>query len=794
MAGLAADPRVREREEYEEKVKFFNDFLHSDYDKYKKVIADSMANFKYRIPLELQDLEKAEPGLSRKVLESPAKFLPAWEDALLNFLRDIDEKKARRQTEPLRLDIRGAFGRNHVTPRGVTSNTLHKLLCIEGMVIKAGAKMPRILTSMHVRKSGSDGYVESRDHRDATSYVNDGNAGAMPKTDSEGNTLEMEIGLSVYKDIQRFTVQETPEQTPAGQLPRRCDVVCEGDLAELIKPGDRVQVAGVYKPFPSIQNDATTGVWPTRMIATNITPVKELIQPSFLGDDVKNIRAIASREDTFQLLSRSFAPSLCGHEKVKAGLLLQMIGGTERVLPTGTHIRGDINVLLVGDPSCGKSQMLRFVMNVADPAISTTGRGSSGVGLTAAVMREPGSNDFNIEAGAMVLADRGFICIDEFDKMSENDRVAIHEAMEQQSVTITKAGLHTTLNARCSVTAAANPKYGSFSHNLTLADNIGLPDSLLSRFDLVFVVRDLTDEELDRKIAGQVLRQAQHRSREERRGGVEQVHSNILQRRREADTTRPQEPAEVFVQAPSVTSDGEQQKEVLTMDFLRKYLRYCKRLTPQFTEEARRIVADRYAELRMRFHTGYAAVDDTTSNRKPRLAVTPRTLEGLLRLATAHAKLKLRKDWVLPEDVEEAYRLMLAAREEDDEPKPAAEAAALAGDDRGEDGPAGGQESPEGGKKRKRDDQQSPGTGSTGKRGISKARVDVLKALVGQFFARLPDKTAQLELGDLLEGVNGNLMAGESLFTDEEFRRGIRSLERKNLVLVTEEGKVFAMS
>jgi DNA replication licensing factor MCM3 len=781
MAG--EEPGHEERDEYEARVRFFADFLHGNRNHWEKVIEQELANKRYRIPVELKDLKKAQADLDRRVLKDPVKFLHAWEEALHSFLREINEKAARQLKQTLKLDIQGSFGRNHLTPRGMNSMTLHQLVKVEGIVTKSGLMTPKLLQSMHVHADKDDGHVEQRDHRDATAFVNSPAAGAMPKQDNEGNKLAIEIGLSVYKDYQKFFVQEAPEAAPAGQIPRSIEVVCEGDLADKCKPGDRVQVTGVYRPFPPPAQDFTTGVWPANLIATNVQLIKEMTEAPFVSDDVRNIKEIAARDDAFELLSRSFAPSICGHERVKSGLLLQMVGGTEKNLPNGTHLRGDINVLLVGDPSCGKSQMLRFVMNTAPLAISTTGRGSSGVGLTAAMIRDTATRDFQLEAGAMVLADRGTICIDEFDKMTHNDRVAIHEAMEQQVVTIAKAGMHVTLNARCSVTAAANPKYGNFDPSMTLADNIGLPDSLLSRFDLVYVVRDLTTEEIDRKIATQVLRQASQRVTSERRG-VEHVHSSILERRQEADVRRAQEATEVF-QRGIPKGDGEEAPEVLTVDFLRKYLRYCRRLAPKLSEAAQAEVSDKYVDMRMRFQSGFSDQQNPDAKRKPRLAVTTRTLEALIRLATAHAKLRLRKDEVLPEDVQQAYKLMLQAREED---VPEASVAAPV-DMPGDGGDEPGAE-PRGVKRTSEEAGLADAGGATK---ISTSRFASLRTLVARSFARLGEQ--QVPRGDLLESINAGLAEGEPGFSEGEFDAGIARLEAENKVMsVAETDEIYFVS
>ncbi|KAJ4458492.1 putative DNA replication licensing factor Mcm3 [Paratrimastix pyriformis] len=575
--------------------------------------------------------------------------------------------------EPVHVEVgwEGHFGSHHVTPRFLTSNFIGHMVCLEGIAIKASLVRPKVVQTTHYCEI-EDKFI-TREYRDSTSAKGIPTTAAYPTQDEQGHRLVTEFGLSVYEDHQLITVQEPPERAPPGQLPHSIDVILSKDLVDRVKPGDRVQVMGIYKALGQ-SGSGTSGIFngPRSLLpGASYDGVPALARPGpvagrrtvVLGSHIKhrgyadeirftdrdsdNIHAISQLPDAVEVLSRSVAPSIFGHEHIKLAVLLMLLGGVEKRLKSGLHLRGDINLLLVGDPSTAKSQLLRFVRHIAPLAVMTTGRGSSGVGLTAAVTQDTETGDRRLEAGAMVLADKGVVCIDEFDKMSELDRVAIHEVMEQQTVTINKAGIHASLNARCSVIAAANPAYGQYDDSRDVQANIALPDSLLSRFDLTFIVLDRLDEEHDRHIAEHVLRLATYRNTAlgdpSLAGPPTRPHAHPCASTLADDLddgTVAGGRDDQKQRAPNPQTDGDvwedndpllrsRRKKVLATGFLKKYVALARELRPELTDEANAVIEKEFTELR-----GLPSDHRHTP-------ITPRTLETLIRLSTAHARARL---------------------------------------------------------------------------------------------------------------------------------------------------------
>jgi DNA replication licensing factor MCM3 len=540
----------------------------------------------------------------------------------------------------------GSFGQFACNPRTLSSQYLNHMVSLEGIVTKCSLVRPKVVKSVHWNEAKSTFHF--REYRDQTMTANGAaSTSVYPTDDGEGNPLVTEYGYCTYRDHQTISIQEMPERAPAGQLPRGVDVILDDDMVDKVKPGDRIQLVGIYRSLGNRNAGQGSSTFKTLILANNIILLSSksgggIAQATITDTDIRNINKISKQKKVFDLLSQSLAPSIYGHDYIKKAILLMLLGGMEKNLDNGTHLRGDINILMVGDPSTAKSQLLRFVLNTAPLAIATTGRGSSGVGLTAAVTSDKETGERRLEAGAMVLGDRGVVCIDEFDKMSDVDRVAIHEVMEQQTVTIAKAGIHTSLNARCSVVAAANPIYGQYDIHKDPHKNIALPDSLLSRFDLLFIVTDDIEDVRDRQVSEHVLRMHRYRQPGTEEGAPvrEQLNQTLgVGLEEEADANKPSDVYEkynVMLHAGVTVTVGRgsaRRVEVLSIPFIKKYIQYAKsRIKPILTKGAADYVVSVYSALRN---------DDLEGNQRKTSPMTPRTLETLIRLASAHAKARL---------------------------------------------------------------------------------------------------------------------------------------------------------
>ncbi|KAF2576584.1 hypothetical protein F2Q70_00000097 [Brassica cretica] len=343
-----------------------------------------------------------------------------------------------------------------------------------------------------------------------------------------GNPI-LQLRASKFLKFQEAKMQELAEHVPKGHIPRSMTVHLRGELTRKVAPGDVVEFSGIFLPIPYTGFKALRAglVADTYLEATAVTHFKKKYEEyEFQKDEEEQIARLAEDGDIYNKLSRSLAPEIYGHEDIKKALLLLLVGAPHRQLKDGMKIRGDVHICLMGDPGVAKSQLLKHIINVAPRGVYTTGKGSSGVGLTAAVMRDQVTNEMVLEGGALVLADMGICAIDEFDKMDESDRTAIHEVMEQQTVSIAKAGITTSLNARTAVLAAANPAWGRYDLRRTPAENINLPPALLSRFDLLWLILDRADMDSDLELAKHVLHV--HQTHESPALGFEPLEPNIL--------------------------------------------------------------------------------------------------------------------------------------------------------------------------------------------------------------------------------------------------------------------------
>jgi replicative DNA helicase Mcm len=556
--------------------------------------------------VDFQDLYRYNTDLANMLIDEPQKVLKEFDEALLELVTGEDAEFAKRKGK-FHVRVQGLYETTKI--RDIKTQYMNKLIQVEGIITRMRPVRSKMIKAVYRHeKEGcnaefqwpyeEDEYLEDKIDRPLQ----------CPVCGEAGGRFVLLRDKSVYVDWQEITLQERPEDVPGGQMPRSVTVELTEDLVDMARPGDLVTVVGIVRPSPAGGNDKAP-YFELKIEANSLrVSEKALEEVAITRDDEERILELSKDPWIREKIIASVAPTIYGHWDLKEAIALQLFGGVPKVAPDGTRIRGDIHVLFVGDPGVAKSQLLQSAARIAPRSVYTSGKGSTAAGLTAAVLKDPKTSEYFLEAGAMVLADGGLAVIDEFDKMRPEDRASIHEAMEQQSVSISKAGIVARLNARAAVLAAGNPKYGLYDPQRSFIDNVNLPPTVLSRFDLIFVVKDVMAMEHDRRLARYIL----------------DVHSDYSKYVPEID---PQ--------------------------LLKKYIIYAKRYSrPKLTEEAKSIIESFFVTMR-------SSASKYGNEGQTPVPVTARQLEALVRLSEAHARMAL-KDRVDAEDAEEAVRLMLS--------------------------------------------------------------------------------------------------------------------------------------
>ncbi len=567
------------------------------------------------LSVAFDELNRFDTDMAIFLFRHPLNALTAGEEAIRRLVPPGEEDTQ------IHLRIRILPRDRRVPIRDLRAKHLGQYIAVEGLVRKSTEVRPRVTDALFQCLRCGTIIKEPQDGQNFREPLECYEEQGGCKRSASATKFRLMTETSLYLDTQKLEIQESPEGLRGGAEPQRLTLYLEDDLTGRITPGERVIMSGVLRSVQKGRPGAKSTLFDIFMDVNSVEKEQvEFEEIEVTEDDARLIREAGASPDIFRMITASIAPSLYGMHVEKEALALQLFSGVPKLMPDGRRIRGDIHVLMVGDPGVGKSELLSYMSRLSPRGIYATGKAASAAGLTAAAVRDEfGEGRWTLEAGALVLADLGLAAIDEIEKMNPQDRSAIHEAMEQQRISVAKAGITAVLQARCAVLAAANPKFGRFDEHKYISEQIDLPPALLSRFDIIFSMIDRPQTERDRELAEHVLKG--HRVGE-------------IRRRREAGLA-----------SDEMQGIEEPYTPHFNPEFLRKYVAYAKRLFPVMTEEAMGIIERKYLEIRK---TGEAAGSS--------VPITPRQLEAIIRLSEAGARLRLSES-VTADDAERAVRI-----------------------------------------------------------------------------------------------------------------------------------------